>query len=77
MVFHHDVMRPSAVTSPRVTQSASQESEDFKMESTVYEIYFICKNMPYRYLRSTEKEVDEVIKMVTLHGGVVTKIIKW
>ena len=47
------------------------------MESTVYEIEFIYKGLPYRRLRSTEKEVDKVIKDVTLHGGVVTKIIKW
>ena len=47
------------------------------MESTVYEIEFIYKGLPYRRLRSTEKEVDEVIKDVTLSGGVVTKIIKW
>lgn len=47
------------------------------MESTVYEIEFIYKGLPYRRLRRTEKEVDELIKTVTLHGGVVRKITKW
>ena len=47
------------------------------MEHTIYEIEFIYKGLPYRRIRSTEKEVDEVIKSVTLSGGVVKKIIKW
>lgn len=47
------------------------------MESTVYEIEFVYKGLPYRRLRRTEKEVDDLIKTVTLQGGVVKKIIKW
>jgi hypothetical protein len=47
------------------------------MESTLYEIEFVYGGLPYRRLRRTEKEVDELIKKVTLQGGVVKKIIEW
>lgn len=47
------------------------------MESTLYEIEFVYKGLLYRRLRRTEKEVDELIKTVTLQGGVVKKITKW
>lgn len=55
----------------------SNRKKGYIMESTLYEIEFVYKGLPYRRLRRTEKEVDELIKTVTLQGGVVKKIIKW